>query len=224
MNSMLTLALVACFAACAWACCTPDQWEGYEGSSAGYAKFFKKGAVVEHAYVAYDYTNRRSAVFLSYINGDYENKFQIVTRYEEDDNDKERRMYFVDEKKNKCWTKKLEREFHKACIPKDAKEHGSYYLGLKGGFKVRSFDVAKGPIYAFVTVADLDNDLCVPVLEQLSGKLRRISFIQDTQFVDLTPGIKNATVFDVPKQCDEAEETDELFAASVERDHFILGV
>jgi hypothetical protein len=42
-------------------------------------------------------------------------------------------------------------------------------------------------------------------------------------FSDITPGIKNATVFEVPKICDE-EESDVSMTMEIERDHFILAV
>jgi len=223
MNSMLTLALVLCCAAYTWACCTPDQWEGGEGSVGGYAKMFKKGAIRENSYISYDATNKRSSVFLNYVNGDYENKFHIVTRFEEDDDCKCGRMYILDEKKKECTVKRLEK-FRKACIPEDAKSFGEYYMGLKGGFKVQGFTMHKGPIFASVTVANLDDKTCVPVGEVLAGSLRRVSFMQTIGFVDITPGIKNETVFAIPEECKDVKETDELLEASLERDHFVLAI
>jgi len=111
-----------------------------------------------------------------------------------------------------------------ACIPKDAKDLGEYYLGLEGGFKVHSYLVHKGPIFASVTVSDIDakKGLCAPVGEILSGKMRGVGFLQNVGFVNITPGIKNETVFDVPKECNE--EVDFSLAAELERDHFILGI
>ncbi|XP_012935409.1 ependymin-related protein 1 [Aplysia californica] len=222
MNSRLSLILVASFAACAWTCCTPDQWEGEEGALAGYARAFQRGILKEKAFVAYDYTNRRTVAFLNYVNGDYEGRFQIVTRYDSDG--KKGRLFFVDLKKDECRTRDLDREFRKACIPKDAKEYGPFFMGLEGGFRVRGFEVHTGPITTFVNVVDLEEGVCVPVGETLTGTLRKVSFMQSLGFINIRPGIKNATIFDVPKQCSEAQETDQMFAAVVERDHFILAV
>ena len=45
MVSKLTLVIFVCLTGHIWACCTPDQWEGYQGSQAGYAGFRRRGSM-----------------------------------------------------------------------------------------------------------------------------------------------------------------------------------
>jgi len=225
MKSLLTLSLVLCFAVCVWAgCCTPDQWEGYQPSSAGYSARHRKGQMKEFAKVSYDFTNKRKALFMTLIDRDKEKKFQIVTRYGDDMNEEEGTIYVVDLKENKCWTKKTEREFRKACIPDKSKVAGHGYLGLEGkGLKITAYEIATREVDAMVTVNNLDENTCVPVGEVVSGEMRRkrVSFMRNVAFIDITPGIKNETIFDIPKQCEENLDT--TLEAELERD-FIMAV
>jgi len=224
MNSLLTLGLVLCFAVCAWAsiCCTPDQWEGYQPSVAGYSSRHRKGQTKEFAQVSYDFTNKRTAAFMTFVDRDKEKKFQIVTRYDDDMNDDEGKIYVVDLKEDKCWTKKTRRPFRKACIPDGAKVNGAGYLGLEGkGLKITGYEVATHRVDAMVTVMNIDKDTCVPTGEVMSGSMKRVSFMRSAAFIDITAGIKNETIFDIPKACEE--NLDLTLEAEVERD-FIMAI
>ncbi|CAG5124148.1 unnamed protein product [Candidula unifasciata] len=200
------------------ACCTPDQWEGEEATIGGYAGRRRTGLVKEFIAVAYDAVNKRTAAFLDYRRGEHSNKFRIVTRYENDKG----RLYVVNLKDRKCWSKTLERPFRKACIPSEAKPIGSYYLGLKDGFKVTGYDFRGKSINAFVSVQPLDNNQCVPVTEAVYGRLNRVDFIQNIGFINVAPGIKNETVFEIPKECEKQEEF--TLAEELTREHFIMAI
>ncbi|BFZ03470.1 hypothetical protein BsWGS_06509 [Bradybaena similaris] len=200
------------------ACCTPDQWEGEEATIGGYAGRRRAGLLKEFIAVAYDGTNNRTAAFVDYQNGEHSNKFKIVTRYENGHG----KLYVVDLKKGKCWTKSLERPFRKACIPDDAKKIGSYYLGLKDGFKVTGYDIRGRSINAFVSVETLDDNQCVPVTEAVYGKLRKVDFVQTVGFINVVAGIRNETVFDIPKECEKREEFS--LAEELSREHYILAI
>ncbi|XP_059179083.1 ependymin-related protein 1-like [Physella acuta] len=201
-----------------YACCTPDQWEGAEASIGGWATKKRHGLLKEYIKVSYDATNNRTAAFLDYVNGDFSNKYQIVTRYDEGVG----KLYVVDLKKDKCWTKELTRPFRKACIPDSAKSMGEYYLGLEGGFKVSGFEVKGKSFQVFVSVQLLDNNQCVPVGETVTGSLRKADFVQNVGFINVTPGIKNETVFDIPKACEKME--DFSLAEELSREHYIMAV
>ena len=59
----------------------------------------------------------------------------------------------------------------------DAKDLGEFSLGLKGVFKVHSYEVKKsikrGFVEASVTVSVIDDGVCVPVGENISGVMKR---------------------------------------------------
>jgi len=210
--------------AAASVCCTPPQWEGYQGATAGWSGRHKRGGVKEFASVHYDATNKQKAVFMTLMERGFEKKVQVISKCEEGENGC--RVYVVDLKKDKCWTKKKECGFREACIPDDAKAVGEFSLGLKGGFNVKGFEVRKrghfGGVEAEVTVADIGNSTCVPVGETVTGMVKRVGFMQTVGFIDITPGIKNATVFDVPAAC--KEDTDPGLEAEFDREHFVLAV
>jgi len=224
MNSFITLSLVLCLAVAIQACCTPSQWEGYQPSMAGYAGRHKRGGIKEFASVHYDADNNRKAIFMTLVNGDKESKFHVVQRYGDDD-EEGGKIYVVDLVRDKCWIKKTEKPFRMACIPKGSKVAGSGSLGLEtgaGGLKITGYEVKKGDVEALVTVYKINEDVCVPIAETVSGMIKRIGFMKTASFIDITPGIKNATVFDIPKQCEE--KLDMSIEAAFERDHFVMAV
>lgn len=181
--------------------------------------------------LSYDLTNKRSAMFITTYHKDYEGKYKVVKIYDKDDMEEcgeKGKMYVVDLKKNKCWTKKLRCGMKAKCIPPKARDVGTYFLGLKGGFKLHAYEIEghckMGCMFAHVSVQDTETKgVCIPVSESLYGKTLGVEYMEIIGFVNLTPGIKNATVFDVPKQCDD--EWDKELAEMIQnRDHYILGL
>lgn len=224
MNSLLILTIVAGFAAYAQSCCTPDQWEGFEGGQSGYSARWRKGGGGEVSFVSYDYTNKRSSVYMTSYMKHKEYKFHIISLHGDGENSGKK--YVIDLKTNKCYTKSACCGMRKACIPKQAKGGKGASLGLKdGGLPVKFYQFHKDEVFAGLTVAPIGNstDLCVPIGETLQGRYKRVDFMAVMGFSDITPGIKNATVFEVPKICDE-EESDVSMTMEIERDHFILAV
>lgn len=197
--------------------CTPDQWEGYEGSLGAYADREKHGMIKEYMSIHYDYTNKRSAVFLDYVNGDYENKFKILVHYKDDVG----ALFVVDLKKDSCWMKKLEQPFRKICIPEGAKKKYDYYLGLYGGLKLTSYEVEKYDLTSIISV-ETKGDVIIPVTESVYGRLGRVDFVQGLGFVDIQAGIKNETVFDIPEECELREEVS--MSEQLTREHYILAL
>jgi hypothetical protein len=200
-------------------CCTPDQWEAQEGVIGGFAGRKRHGLVQEYIEVAYDATNQRTAAFVDVHSGEYCNKYKVVTRY---DSDGKGKLYVYDLKKDKCWTKTLDRPFRKACIPSEAKSFGSYFLGLSGGFNVTGYQVGGERIQAFVSVQEIGNDQCIPVSEAVFGKVRNVDFLQNVGFINVSPGIRNETIFHIPRKCERMEDTS--MAEEFTRDHYILAI
>ncbi|GFR61527.1 mammalian ependymin-related protein 1-like [Elysia marginata] len=213
--------LVFCsVAALAWTCCTPDQWEGTQGVIAGYAGYFKHGLIKEYNDVAYDFENKRSAVFLRYVNGDIEAKIKIVIRY---DGNEGGILYVDNYNRGKCWKKMLEGEFRRCCIPKDVKPYGEFSIGLKGDYKVTGYNIKGKRFDLDVTAQMLGKDQCAPVGEIAVGRIVHYDVVRNVGLYDITPGIKNASVFDVPKDCvDDWKDFD--LPIDIDRQDYILGI
>jgi len=232
MKILLALCLVICSAVYSWACCTPPQWEGVMGSQGGYAKgWFKRGVYGGYTAVSYDFTNKRSAVFTKISSKDYKGKWYVVSIYDKDADEGCKgngKMYVVDLKKNKCYTKRLRCGMKESCIPSEAKDLGTYFLGLKGGYLLHAYQIEKHgkmdcSLPISVSVQDTETKgVCIPVGETFQCRRLGVDFMEVIGFSNVTHGIKNATVFDVPKQCDKELDI-ELAEMIPNRDHYILG-
>ncbi|RUS85477.1 hypothetical protein EGW08_006753 [Elysia chlorotica] len=216
----ISVAVILCsLASLGWMCCTPDQWEGTQSEFAGYAGYVRHGLITEYNHVAYDFTAKRSAVYLRYVNGDIEAKIKVVVLSE----DKGLMVYVDDYEKGSCWKKKLEGEFRKACIPDDAKSYGEYYLGLDGGYKVSSYKIRGKRMNTILTVQPVSEGVCAPIGEISMGRVGHYDILKNVGFVDITPGIKNETVFDVPRDCTE-DWSDFDLPIEIDRQDYVLGV
>jgi len=205
-------------------CCTPDQWEGYQPAYGGYSgHHHMRGEVKEFSAVSYDYTNKRKAVFMTFLNGDKQNKYQVITRCD-DDNDDGCKVYVIDLQKNECRIKEVP-GFEKSCIPADGKYNGNGAIGFgKNSMKIVSYVISRREVTTFVSVGNIGKDLCVPVSETIAGEMKGVGFMQYVGFIDISAGIKNATVFDVPDICDNMAGFEISLEAAFERSYFILAV
>ncbi|GFO11597.1 mammalian ependymin-related protein 1-like [Plakobranchus ocellatus] len=210
--------ILSSLAAFSWACCTPDQWEGVQTTFAGYSGYFHSGLIKEYNYVAYDFENKRSAMYMRYVNKDIEAKLKYLVVFDDDEGG----MLYIDNLgKGTCFMKKLEGEFRKSCIPKEAKSYGPYYLGLKGGYKVESYNLKGKHMDVIVTVQPIEEDVCAPISELATGLVGHYKILRTVGFVDITPGIKNETVFDVPKDCNEDWSSFDLPLELSREDYFL---
>jgi len=198
------LLLVTGAAVCFGELCTPDQWEGIEVSNAGYVHHRHPGYIKEWSRVSYDATNMQKATFIHYNNDGNKSKFQMIVRYSAAN---EGKVYVVDEEKQKCWVKSLKESWRKCCLPEDAKKVDEYSLGLKGagGLKVTGYYVEKKDMGVYVAVSTAGANI-IPVTMISHGHFRETAFQQNVQFADITPGIKDASVFDIPALCKEEME------------------
>ncbi|KAK3738467.1 hypothetical protein RRG08_034757 [Elysia crispata] len=217
-----SVALIFCsVAALGWTCCTPDQWEGIGSQFSSYAGFFHHGLIKEFSNVAYDFTNNRSAVFLRYYSGDIEAKIKIVVRFDGED---EGGFLYVDHyDRHMCWKKKLEGKFRKCCIPKHAKRLGDFSLGLKGDYNVTSYDIKGKRLNIALTVQELGENVCAPVAQFAIGRVGYYDVLRNVGFVNITPGIKDETVFDVPPDCEDDWSGFDL-PIDIDRQDYILGI
>lgn len=195
--------------ALAWSCCTPDQWEGAEGAIIGYHGPGKHGGLIrEYIQVAYDFTNKQSAANLYYFNKGIKAEFKVIVKYDkecQDANCAGGKMYVYNVKDKKCWEKSIKGAFRKACIPEKAKYMGDYYLGLEGGLKASAYEFDGKHFTASISVSSVGKNQCVPIGETIA-KQGRYSTLSNVGFLNITTGIKDPSVFDVPAACKETED------------------
>lgn len=189
-------------------CCTPDQWEGGEGAVIGYSGPHHQGLIREYIKVAYDYTNKQSAVELHYFNGKIKAEFKVLVKYDKKCMTKDckgGKMYILDMKDNKCWEKRLLKPFRKACLPEEAKYMSDYYVGVEGGLKASAYEYDGEFFLASISVSDVGKGLCVPIGETIA-KHSRYNTLSTVGFFNITTGIKDPKFFDVPEACKKTEE------------------
>ncbi|KAK7096296.1 ependymin-related protein 1-like [Littorina saxatilis] len=190
------------------ACCTPDQWQGVQASVSGFVYRHKPGRVEGVVYVFYDYANKQSAAFANYTSSSAKPRsYRIVTRYSNKTcaSCSSGKLYVVDLKTDKCYTKKLDRPFRKACIPDSAKDTGSFSLGAgDASLKTRGYNLElRSQKYQLDFKLSVTEEGCIPVSELVTGVARGVPFMETVGFVNIKPGIKDPAVFDVPEECEE---------------------
>lgn len=224
MNQIILfgLTLAAVFAVSLSAMCTPDQWEGYQGALTGYVHDRHPGVMKEFAAVSYDAKNERKAMFVTIVKHDHEEKFHIVVRYDKAGDGGN--YYIKNLKSGKCFHKALEKPFRKACLPEEAKHMYDYSMGLKGagGLAVSAYGLRIKETELMVVVSKAGKDI-IPISESFYGHVRvcHTDFVQGMGFSDITPGIKNETVFAIPEGC-KKEEFDLSIPDYLMRDNKVL--
>ncbi|CAG5127806.1 unnamed protein product [Candidula unifasciata] len=219
MSAIVVVLLVSSLMGLCSACCTPAQWEGQLSAIAGRAEGARHEVILEFGEVSYDATNNRSVIVLSFKGGKIDDTMKILTRY---DNSSSGKQYVLDFKTGKCNILELRTPFRRLCIPAEAKRIGNFTLGLSPALKGTAFAAGGKDVNVFVTVQELDNDTCVPVSESLYGRFGKADVVETIAFINITPGIKNETVFDVPAQCKKADESTFPYLRS--RDHYIMAI
>ncbi|KAK7096295.1 hypothetical protein V1264_005604 [Littorina saxatilis] len=159
------------------ACCTPDQWQGVQASVSGFVYRHKPGRVEGVVYVFYDYANKQSAAFANYTSSSAKPRsYRIVTRYSNKTcaSCSSGKLYVVDLKTDKCYTKKLDRPFRKACIPDSAKDTGSFSLGAgDASLKTRGYNLElRSQKYQLDFKLSVTEEGCIPVSELVTGVAR----------------------------------------------------
>lgn len=216
-------------------CCTPDQWQGYQFSSAGY-NGKKPGFVESGVFISYDATNKQVAAKATYTKNGKDRKYNIVVRYEKDSEvlrwcsgencEGKGKMFILDEQNDKCFVKKLRKPFRKMCIPKGAKSPGNFRFGAgNSSLEVEAFNMKRFSrkrnvfVESWMTVT---KDGCIPVTESLHGAIKGVGFMENVGFADISPGIKDPAVFDIPKQCEEKNVSDAPFPDDIIEHEFSM--
>jgi len=184
------LSVVSTFAQTPSACCSPDQWQAYDFDWDP-ERDFRAGLNI-----SYDATNQQIAVGLSEAHGPERSRtYDIISIWST------KKSYIYDYHKKECFTTEITEEFPKQCVPTNAKFLNSATIGIT--LNVNVFGFQQNDTYIFSTVTA---DTCVPVTTTTirSDNGRGEPDVSTQNIWDVTPGIANTSVFDIPSSCAQA--------------------
>ncbi|XP_071098340.1 ependymin-related protein 1-like [Haliotis cracherodii] len=196
---MLKLVVSALFIALAVAdqCCTPDQWEGIAGSIVGTVTNGKSTSAQTTTSMSYDFTDMMLAATTTTMVDGMTLKNMTIIDYNK------KLMYNFNEMTGDCAVTPVDQPFKKACIPDDAKQLGNFYYGAGDNMlQATSYMIKQDPFTAFVSFTATG---CIPIAEVVYGDMGQTAIMSDTGFVNITPGIKDPSVFDPPESCQQAK-------------------
>jgi len=171
-------------------CCFPDQWEGMLGGAIFRYHAFQPSPKVTTvlAKLVYDWTQKKRAMILENSEG------AVLAKSIEDLNEK--RQYIV--KDDECHYYKLRSYYERACT--DGYKPYPFRFGTKDeGLNMVSY-VKKTDNY--VDAISVIQPHCLPGSENYIGQSGIFSSVNaNTDFYDITPGIKDPSVLVPPKGC-----------------------
>ena len=190
MKLVVALTLLCCAISYAVAqqdaCCTPDQWEGQ------IAGINRERGLRFFQFVSYDFSNQRMRIdFYADVNSqNYQGTF--IERYDLGE------FYYIDSNGN-CKGQEVHGILDQMCVPDGAQDTYSFTLG--GSLPCTSYVFSD-----FVNMSDftVTSDNCIPISGQFFTRTPRNSNFTwegDLNFWDITPGIRNPNVFNVPGNC-----------------------
>ncbi|XP_076085303.1 ependymin-related protein 1-like [Mytilus galloprovincialis] len=169
-------------------CCLPTQMEGTLGFSSGY-QVKDKGFRTEAMFLlAYDVKGKRQSTLGEGVTNGI--KFQI----HQIDDYAAGKQYTVTN--GKCVIVPLKTEML-YCIPSDAKLLKSTFIGFDD--KKIDVDMYMFTFQGATVTMSVTKDTCVPVSEHVTYP----NVLVDVGYMGMTSGIKNTTVFDIPKPCQQ---------------------
>ncbi|XP_067672391.1 ependymin-related protein 1-like [Haliotis asinina] len=179
-------------------CCTPRQWEGVEAQVIGTLKNGGTPLLSEtEIKVSVDATNNRMAFDEKVTANGYTVNVKVIQLWD-------RKTEYIIQQTGTCTRKQLTGDFPSGCIPDTATLTGKHFEGSPQN-KVtynsyRIADAAKG----VTIIADMTTDTCEPIRQETFGYSGTEYYFISNRYYDISGGIKNATVFDVPPACNNA--------------------
>ena len=191
-------------------CCTPKQWQGVV-EVAGVNVLGKGMSAVNTTYTvlmhaSYDYTNGRIRVDEDVIAVGSGTKTRITII---GDFKKAKKIYTIFN--GKCSTVSINTPLPEACVPKNS----SFYMGgtLGASLKYNTFAYAQkdGSLGAII---DVSEDGCIPIAE-LAFQKTKVQGKDNSAYIaawfkNITAGIKDASIFNRPKQCKASAESENI--------------
>ncbi|XP_041378025.1 ependymin-related protein 1-like [Gigantopelta aegis] len=180
-------------------CCTPKKWEGIQAPLGGIVNNSpeKPGLIKGITRFHYDDTKDLAASFTNITLSGQDYRLHAVRR--------KKTLYLVDLNTKKCHKSRIDKPFklRKRCIPKNATCTGPFYVG-SGNNKVQfnTFNTIKrGSNKTYLNVSASVTEKCIPLSETFFGRVSGQRIVETIRYYDVRVGIKDSSVFDVPRLC-----------------------
>ncbi|KAI8485502.1 hypothetical protein Bbelb_366960 [Branchiostoma belcheri] len=174
-------------------CCTPDQWEGTIQGLQGFLVDDKLGTVDGTVQISYDFTNQKLAL-VENLNetGTGNIMVKVIQDY------KKGKQYVI---RGKSCMESVLKGFVKQCIPDNATNIGSFSFGgmAPGGLECEAFMTTFAGMDNNYVISDVTREGCYPVTQVTVNLMREHSTMTTQIFTDITPGIKDPSVFTPPE-------------------------
>ncbi|KAK6170740.1 hypothetical protein SNE40_019055 [Patella caerulea] len=189
---LLLLGLSGC--CLAQRCCVPNTWEGIQRQTAGSIKDGKPTVSVTDIKVHYDLTNFRAAFDENVTANGYTVQVKVIQMF------KDGTEYIISG--NTCSKKMIPSTPQTRCLPDTAKLEGKHFIvDGKNNVSFNTYkDEAKGvSVYVSLT------EHCKPVSQVIYGASNGVQFLSSDVFYDITDGIVDPAVFNIPAICSNAK-------------------
>ncbi|XP_064595660.1 uncharacterized protein LOC135462193 [Liolophura sinensis] len=197
MRVLLTLCLLACLGYVLGHgpyCCAPDQWEGTIQMLEGYATpGHPPGAETGTTETHFDFTNQREATFSNLNAGLVNTQFRVLKDY------KKQTQFTYHPDSGACEKKDLPYPLVRTCPPYSAVKLDPVVFG--GGSDKAIVDMYMLANPTFNETFGFTRDKCLPFTRALWGSVAGDPLMQIYSYINLTIGIKDTSVFDVPSSC-----------------------
>ncbi|OWF50608.1 ependymin-related protein 1-like [Mizuhopecten yessoensis] len=173
-------------------CCVPKQWEGVQGNVlAAIQPNDVEPMILSSSYmISYDAINKRVATIESLSSGNFSGTAGVILDYSAGI------QYTI--QGPKC-TRTTLGSFLESCIPSNAHNDGDTYYGAITPLNVTAYSYVR---HGFNVLATVTQDTCAPVQEVIYGDYAGNRYMQSVGYSNITPGIKDSSVFMPPAFCD----------------------
>ncbi|BFZ17870.1 hypothetical protein BsWGS_20909 [Bradybaena similaris] len=211
MTTALVVLLACAVVALSSACCTPDQWEGMETAFGDYGSTIRPNSgiwMLPNQVISYDAKNNRSAFFTTSGREGQVVKFKSLIIY--DNKSGVGKWYDMDYIRDECMSGIMDTPFPKICLPAEAKPGVNFSFGYAPVFNMVGYIIPGKIASTLIAVQELGNNQCMPVLiapYAPNGTVWQDRVVETYAFINITYGIKNETVFDIPEKCKEMSQS-----------------
>ncbi|XP_025101327.1 ependymin-related protein 1-like [Pomacea canaliculata] len=201
-------------------CCSLDQFEGVLSSVTKTTVGGVDGLFKNISYIFYDYTNNRFAMFVNDTTPSGTSESFVLQLYTETG----AKIYKKNLRSGDCSVEVNSERFPRHCVPDEAEKMGIVSYGttdnpLYAGAYLLKEDTDKGPLEIVITTT-ADDD-CAPISLVISGPLNGVPLLLVAGYVNIRPGISDASVFNVPPECQGAPESRRRSASVVSNSFFL---
>ncbi|KAK6170741.1 hypothetical protein SNE40_019056 [Patella caerulea] len=203
---LLLLGLSGC--CLAQICCVPNTWEGIQRQTAGSISNGKPTISVTDIKVHYDLTNFRAAFDENVTANGYTVQVKVIQMF------KDGIEYIISG--NTCSKKMIPPTPQTRCVPDSAKLEGKHFIvSGKNNVSFNTYKYETNRISASISMTEH----CKPVSQVIYGASNGVQFLSSDVYYDITDGIVDPAVFNIPAICSNAK-----LIPTVKTDHNNKGI